>query len=87
MNDKTQENFDQLDERLKKAEERLKDVAQGRAYVVGVQVLYKDKLGVVTNLNQGSEDPEGSTVDIRLHNGKIIQGIKVASKEIQRFRA
>lgn len=83
----TDETLDKLDDRLKKAEERLKDVAQGRVYVVGVQVLYKDKLGVVTHLNQGSEDPEASTVDIRLHNGKIIEGIKVASKQIQRFRA
>lgn len=84
MTDKT---LDQLNDRLKKAEERLKDVAQGRAYVVGVQVLYKDKLGVVTHLNQGSEDPTASTVDIRLHDGKIVEGIKVASTEIQRFRA
>lgn len=74
-------------DRLKAAEDRLKEVSQGRAYDVGVQVLYKDKLGVVTDLNKGSEDPTGSTVDIRLHDGKVVEGVKVTSKELQRFRA
>lgn len=80
-------NVDEVMGRLKAAEERLKEVSQGRAYDVGVQVLYKDKLGVVTDLNKGSEDPAGSTVDIRLHDGKVVEGVKVTSKELQRFRA
>jgi len=72
--------------RLKLAEEKLKDVAQGRAFTVGVQVIYKDQLGVVTDLNKGSQDPVGSTVDIRLHDGKVIEGVSVTSKQLQRFR-
>jgi len=79
--------IDEVMDRLRAAEERLKDMAQGRAYDVGVQVLYRDKLGVVTDLNKGSQDPAGLTVDIRLHDGKVIEGVSVTSKELQRFRA
>jgi hypothetical protein len=65
---------------------RLKDVAQGRVYVVGTKVTYEGKFGVVTKLNQGSEDPTGSTVDIRLEDGTQIDKVSVASIALQLFR-
>jgi hypothetical protein len=72
--------------RLEKAEERLKAVAQGRVYITGTKVLYQGKFGVVTHLNQGSEDPEGSTVDIRLEDGKTVENVKVTSTTLELFR-
>ena len=79
--------IDELGPKLKSAEQKLKEVSQGRAFNVGVRVLYREKFGVVTDLNQGSEDPSGSTVDIRLSDGKVIEGVKVTDKQLQRFRA
>lgn len=78
--------IDDVLERLKSAQERLKDVAQGRVYNVGTQVLLDGKYGIVVDLNQGSEDPAGTTVDIRLSDGKVVEAVKVNSSTLQRFR-
>ena len=79
--------IDDLGPKLKSAEQRLKEISQGRVFNVGVKILYRDKFGVVTDLNQGSEDPSGSTVDIRLSDGKVIEGVKVTDKQLKLFRA
>jgi hypothetical protein len=65
---------------------RLHDVAQGRVYQVGTKVTFKEKFGVVTNLHQGSEDPTGSTVDIRLEDGTIVDAVSVTSIALQLLR-
>lgn len=73
-------------ERLEKASDRLQAVAQGRVYNVGTKVLFRGKFGVVTDLNQGSEDPAGSTVDIRLEDGTVHEGVSVTSTGLELFR-
>jgi hypothetical protein len=74
--------------RLEKALGSLaKESAQGRIYVVGTKVTYKDKFGVVTELNKGSKDPEGSTVDIRLADGTVVERVPVASSILRFFRS
>ena len=72
--------------RIEHAEERLKAVAQGRVYIVGTKILYQGKYGIVTDLNNGSEDPSGSTVDIRLSDGKVVENVKVDSASLELFR-
>jgi len=64
-----------------------KESAQGRIYVVGTQITYKDKLGVVTDLNKGSQDPAGSTVDVRLWDGTVVEKVPVASTTLRLFRS
>jgi hypothetical protein len=78
--------IDEMIARLKGAEERLKEVAQGRVYNVGTQVLLGGKYGVVVDLNQGSEDPAGATVDVRLADGTVREGVSVTSAALQKFR-
>ena len=80
-------NIDSTINKLKKVSQRLKDSAQGRVFTVGTQVLYRGKLGIVTKLNQGSEDPTGSTANIRLFDGKVVEKVKVTSKDLKFFRA
>lgn len=77
---------DEILERLEKASERLQAVAQGRVYNVGTKITYKGRFGVVTDLNQGSEDPTGSTVDIRLDDGTTHEKISVTSAALELFR-
>ncbi len=79
--------IDEVLNKLKNAEDRLKDVAQGRQFTVGTQVLYRNKLATVVDLNQGSEDPAGTTVDIRTFDGKLVENVKVTSSELQFFRS
>ena len=62
------------------------EVAQGRVDVVGTKVTYQGKFGVVVLLNQGSEDPTASTVNIRLEDGTVIDGVSVASTGLELFR-
>jgi len=79
--------IDNVLERLKSAEQRLKDVAQGRRFTVGTQVLFRGELAVITDLNQGSEDPSGSTVDLRTHDGKVHKNVSVTSSQLELFRS
>ena len=79
--------IDGLIDRLRKSEERLKEAGQGRVYNVGTKVLYDGKFGVVTDLNQGSEDPAGTTVDVRLADGTQIEKVKVDSVVLELFRS
>ena len=65
---------------------RLQDVAQGRIYNVGTKITFEEKFGVVTHLNQGSEDPAGSTVDIRLEDGTTVDAVSVTSVTLQLLR-
>lgn len=78
--------INQILERLEKAAGRLKAVAQGRVYNVGTKVLFRGKFGVVTDLNQGSEDPAGSTIDIRLEDGTVHETVSVTSTSLELFR-
>jgi hypothetical protein len=78
--------IDDILARMERASERLQAVAQGRIYVVGTKILYQGKFGVVTDLNKGSEDPTGSTVDIRLEDGKTVENVKVTSTQLELFR-
>ncbi len=78
--------LDEIQARLEQASERLKAVAQGRIYVVGTKVLYQGRFGVVTILNQGSIDPDATTVDIRLDDGTTAEKVKVSSASLELFR-
>ena len=74
---------------LKKVDDalgKLKDVAQGRIYRVGTKVMYQGKFGVVTVLNQGSQDPTASTVNIRLEDGTLVDDIAVSATTLELFR-
>lgn len=81
------EEVDRLLGKMGGALERLKAVAQGRVYNVGTKITYKGKFGVVTDLNQGSEDPLGSTVDIRLEDGTQVENVSVTTVALELFRA
>ena len=82
------ETIDKTVEKLQGALENLrKENAQGRIYVVGTMITYQGKLGVVTALNTTAKDPSGSTVDIRLSNGKVIEKVDVTSSVLQFFRS
>ena len=77
---------DEVIESLNNALSKLKAVAQGRVFNVGTKVTYRGKFGVVTDLNQGSEDPAGSTLDLRLDDGTVVENIKVTSAALEFFR-
>lgn len=79
--------IDKIINRLEVAQQRLQEVAQGRIYDVGTKVLYNEKFGVVTKLIRGAEDPTASTLDLRLEDGTVIEGVKVSSPSLQRFRS
>ncbi len=81
------EEVDRLLNRLGGALGRLKAVSQGRVYNVGTKITYKGKFGVVTDLNQGSEDPAGSTVDIRLADGTQVENVSVTTVALELFKA
>ena len=81
------EELDRVLNKMGGALERLKAIAQGRVYNVGTKILYKGKYGVVTDLNQGSEDPTGSTVDIRLEDGTQVDNVSVTTVALELFRA
>lgn len=66
---------------------RLQTVGQGRVFVVGTKVTYRGKFGVITLLNQGSEDPAGSTVDLRLDDGTVVSKVKVTSAALELFKS
>jgi len=87
MVDETNKVVAQVIENLNNALDRLKAVGQGRVFNVGTKVLYQGKFGVITDLNQGSEDPAGSTVDLRLDDGKTVENVKVDSASLEFFRA
>jgi hypothetical protein len=78
--------IDDILARMERASERLQAVAQGRVYVVGTKILYQGKFGVVTELNKGSQDPTGSTIDIRMEDGKTFENVKVTSASLELFR-
>jgi len=79
--------IDLILERLDKARARLHEVGQGRAFDVGVLVLYNDQLAIVTDLNKDSTDPTGSTIDIRFDDGTTKENVSVTSENLQRYRA
>lgn len=81
------EEKDKIDQVLNKLDQALKAVAQGRIYDVGVKVLYQGKFGIIVDLNKDASDPAGSTVDVRLEDGKVIEGVKVSSSQLKRYRA
>jgi hypothetical protein len=88
MKDKDLDKIEKAIERLDGALENLKkDNAQGRVYVVGTLVSYDGKLGVVQALNTTAKDPAGSTVDIRLDSGKVIEKVSVTSSVLQLLRS
>lgn len=78
---------DEILERLNHALGRLQETGQGRVYNVGTKVMYQGKFGVVTDLNQGSEDPSGSTIDLRLEDGTVVENVKVSSASLELFRS
>ncbi len=78
---------DEVIESLDNALDKLKAVAQGRVFNVGTKVIYRGKFGIITDLNQGSEDPAGSTVDLRLDDGTQVDNIKVSSAALEFFRS
>lgn len=78
--------LDLIQQRMDVALGRLHDVAQGRVYKVGTKVTLDGKFGVVTYLHQGSEDPTGSTVDIRLEDGTTVDSVSVTSIALQLLR-
>ena len=78
--------LDRIQQRMDAALGRLQDVAQGRVYQVGTKITFEEKFGVVTHLNQGSEDPTGSTVDIRLEDGTTVDAVSVTSIALQLLR-
>lgn len=73
-------------DRMDTALGRLHDVAQGRVYITGTKITFQGKFGVVTHLNQGSQDPTASTIDIRLEDGTMLEDISVTSVALQLFR-
>jgi len=77
---------DEVIQSLDNALGKLRAVAQGRVFNVGTKVIYRGKFGVITDLNQGSEDPAGSTVDLRLDDGTQVENIKVTSAALEFFR-
>lgn len=87
MVDETNKVVAQVIENLNNALDRLKAVGQGRVYNVGTKVLYQGRFGVITDLNQGSEDPTGSTVDLRLDDGTVFENIQVTSAALELFRS
>ncbi len=78
--------LDRIQQRMDDALGRLQDVAQGRVYQVGTKITFEEKFGVVTHLNQGSEDPAGSTVSIRLEDGTTVDAVSVTSIALQLLR-
>jgi hypothetical protein len=80
------EKVDTVLNRMDVALGRLQAVAQGRIYNVGTKITFEDKFGVVTHLNQGSADPTGSTVDIRLEDGTTVEAVSVTSVALQLLR-
>ena len=78
--------LDRIQKRMDGALGRLQDVAQGRVFIVGTKITFEDKFGVVTNLNQGAEDPTASTVSIRLDDGTTVDDVSVTSVALQLLR-
>ena len=78
--------IDDILARMERASERLQAIAQGRVYVVGTKVIFRGKFGVISQLNQGAEDPLASTVDIRLEDGDTVEKVKVTSAGLELFR-
>jgi hypothetical protein len=86
-----------MTDKLQKSEAAMQKIAElrrqweavggGRSYYEGTIVLFEGNLGVVTHVHQGSEDPTASRVDIRLSDGKVIEGVSVDSKQLVRYRA
>jgi len=74
-------------QKLTEAEMAWREAGGGRKYYVGNLVLFDGALATVVHVNQGSEDPEASTVDIRFHDGDVLEGVKVASKQLVRYRS
>lgn len=80
------EKVDAVLSRMDNALGRLREIAQGRIYVTGTKVTFQGKFGVVTHLHTGSEDPTGSTVDLRLEDGTVIEAVSVTSVALQLLR-
>ena len=83
---KDTEKIDEVLLKIEKAQQAWDDIG-GRTFNVGTKILYDGKFGVVTDLNQGSEDPSGSTVDLRLSDGATMEGVSVTTKALQFYRA
>lgn len=81
-----EKNIDEVIDRLDAALQGL-ETAQGRVFNVGTKVRYQNKFGVITHLNQGSEDPAGTTVDLRLDDGTTVDSVKVTATTLEFFKA
>ena len=82
-----EKDYNNLNDKLEKALEKLKEFSQGRAFDVGTKVIYKGKFGVVTDLNKNSTDVEGSTIDLKMEDGTAVSAVSISSPSLQRFRA
>ncbi len=78
---------DKAIEKIDAAILKLKEAGQGRVFVVGTKVRYKDLFGIVTDMNGGSIDPEASTIDLRLEDGTTVEGVSVTSVALEFFRS
>ena len=78
---------DELRELIGKAFVPAEEVAGGRQFSTGTLVKYKGPLGIVRRLNQGSHDPYGTTVDLHLSDGTIVNNVKTDSSGLEFFRA
>ena len=79
--------LEDLDQKISSALSRLQELSGGRVYRVGTKVMYKGKLGVVTELNKTPEDLSGSTVDLKLEDGTTLANVDVDSSSLTLFRA
>ena len=64
-----------------------KAASRGRGFYVGNMVRLDGALGVIVQVNQGAKDPTASTVDVRLNDGTVVEGVKVSSKNLMLYRA
>lgn len=79
--------IDKAIEKIDAAILKLKETGQGRVFVVGTKVRYKGLFGIVTDLNNGSTDPVGSTIDLRLEDGTTVEEVSVTSVALEFFRS
>lgn len=78
--------LDEVLEGLDNALERLQSVGQGRVFVVGTKITYRGRFGVVSELNKTPKDPMGSTVNLRMDDGAVVENIKVTSAALKLLR-
>lgn len=85
MNKETEE-IDNIIDNFDNILNKFKSIGQGRVFIVGTKITYKNKFGIITDLNKGSQDPIGSTIDLRLDDGTMFTNIKVSSPSLELFR-